>query len=309
MYIVRDKTTQKILHVNPAPVLQKLEGTDVYYLFDPATMEVGKAELQSVPEFFDIDHEGIVQPWTIERQIKEGVTTIPPEVKAVGNEVIPKTLAEKVADGTVTLKPTEKLIDDRIEQKTVAEQVAEGLIKIMPTQVVDGEMIREMTDGEKAAAGLIQIDPRLKVVGKLIVPKTPAELVKDKLLDLANDEKLEGDDIVKLTPREMLQEKRISLQAYKQALIQRYTESSLAERQKELPDHQILYAAIGVLDPGTVEKVRKIASEHAKTLEKAERAIDKAATADEADKIAGLGDWPKTRPLRTRVMRVGDVGG
>lgn len=308
MYIVRDSLTHRILHVNPAPVSQGLEGVDIYYQFDPATMEVGKGELQSVPEHFDIDNEGSIHPWTIERQIKEGVTTLPPDLKAVGDEVVQKTLAEKVADGTVTLKPTEKLVDDRIEQKTVAEQVDEGLVKLTPTQIVDGDMIREMTDGEKAAAGLIQIEPRLKVVGKRIVTKTPAELVKDKLLDLANDEKIEGDDIVKLTPREMLQEKRISLQAYKQALIQRYTESSLADRRKELPDHQILYAAIGALDPGTVEKVRKIASEHAKTLEKVARAIDKAATADEADKIASLGDWPKTRPLSTRVMRVGDVG-
>lgn len=307
MYIVRDKTTRKIIHVNPAPVSQKLEGTDVYYLFDPATMEVGKAEFQSVPEYFDIDRKGIILPWTLERQIKEGVTTLPPELKAVGDEAVPKTLAEKVADGTVKLKPTEKLLDDRIEPKTVAEQVAEGLIKLTRTQVLDGDIIREMTDGEKAAAGLIQIDERLKVVGKHIVPKTPAELVKDKLLELASDEKIEGDDIIKLTPREMLREERINLHAYKQALIQRYTEASLADRQKELPDHLLLYAALGALPPDTIERCRKAASEHAKTMDKIARAIEKAATAEEADRIADLGDWPKAMPPRQRVVRVSDA--
>src|SRR6478672_1761642 len=128
MYIVRNKATRKILHVNPAPVSQQLEGTDIYYQLDLATMEVARGELVGMPEHFDIDQQGTIVPWTLERQVREGVETLPPDLKAVGNDIVPKPLAEKVADGTVTLTPT---------------------------QVVDGEHLREMTQGEQAAAGLI----------------------------------------------------------------------------------------------------------------------------------------------------------
>lgn len=299
MYIVRDKATRKIIHVNPAPVSQELEGADVYYQLDPVTMEVGRGELSQVPEHLDIDERGLIVPWTLERQVKEGIKMLPPELKAVGDDIIPKTLADRVADGTLKLKPTEKLVGDRIDRKTGAEQVAEGLIKLAPTQVLEDDEIREMTEGEKAAAGLIQIAPHLKVVGKALVLKAPAELVRDKLIELAPDEKLNGDEIVKLTPREMLDEGRHNLQRYKQAVIERYTEASLAARRKELPDHQLLYAAIGALDAATVEKYRKIAATHVKALDHMEHAIEKASTADEVDAVAGLGEWPKVKLGRT----------
>jgi hypothetical protein len=293
MYIVRDKATGQNVHVNPAPVSQKLEGVDLYYRLDLTTMAVGRGELNEVPTHFDISEQGLIVPWTLERQVKEGVRALPPDQKAVGNDVVEKPLAQKVAEGLVKLKPTEKLVDDRIEPKTIAEQVAEGLIKLTPTQVVDGDVVREMTHGEKAAAGLVELDPRLKVVGKEIAFKTPAELVRDKLVKLADDEKVEGDEIVKLTPREMLAEGRYDLKRYKQAVLERFTEASLAARRKELPDHQLLYAAVGALDAATTEKYRKIATDHAKLLDKAAKDIEKASSADEVDNVAGLGDWPK----------------
>ena len=255
----------------------------------------------SLPQHFDIDERGLTVPWTLERQIKEGVRMLPSELKAVGDSIVEKTLAEKVADGVLKLKPAEKLVGDHIEQKTVAEQVAEGLITLTPTQVLDGDQIREMTEGEKAAAGLIKLDPYLKVVGKGIVPKTPAELARDKLIELAHDEAIKGDEIVELTPREMLEERRYDLERYKQAVIERYTEVSLDARRKQLPDHQLLYAAIGVLDAATVENYRKIASDHARALDQMTQAIGKASTPDEVDAIAALGDWPKERLHRVRV--------
>jgi hypothetical protein len=269
MYIVRDKATHRIIHVNPAPVSQGLEGTDIYYRLDLATMEVGRGEFFEAPRLFDIDAQGIVVPWTLERQIKEGRKTLPPDLKAVGNDIVPKPLAEKLTDGTV---------------------------KLTPTQVVDGEHIREMTQGEQAAAGLIQLEPHLKLAGKQIVPKTRADLARDKLIELASDEKIQGDEVVRLNLREMLAEGRIDLQGYKQAVIDRYTEVSLAARRNQLPDYQLLYAALGALDAATVEHHRKIAADHARALDQTTRSVQSAATADEVDKIAGLGDWSKREP-------------
>jgi hypothetical protein len=292
VYIVREKNTRKILHVNPAPVSQQLEGADIYFQLDPATMEVGEGDLAAVPEHFDIDERGQIMPWTLERQIKQGIRALPPELKAVGDRIVEKSLAEKIADGVVKMKPTEKLVGEHIEQKTVAEQVADGLIKLSPTQVVEEDDIREMTEGEKAAAGLIHLDPTLKVVGKAIVPKTRAELARDRLIELAPDEGVKGDEIVKLTPREMLKEGRLDLQRYKAAAIERHAQACLAARRKVVPDHELLYAAIGALEPSRVEKYRSIVSTFVKALDRATQAIQKASSADEVDAVPAAYESP-----------------
>jgi hypothetical protein len=307
MYIVREKATRKLIHVNPAPVSQQLEGTDIYYQLDPENMEVGHAELAEVPEYFDIRSDGTIVPWTLERQIKERVKLLPPELKAVGDQVVEKTLTEKVADGVIQLKPTEKLVDDTIQQKSITEQVADGTVQLSPTQIIDGEQIRQMTEGEQAAAGLIKLDPRMKLVGKTIVPKTSRELVRDKLVSLASDEKVQGDDVIKLTPRQMLTEGRHDLQRYKDAVLERYAQVSLAARQKSVPDYQLLYVAIGVLDSATADRYKKVASEHVRALEQMKQAIAKASTADEVDSVAALGDWPSPSPSRTN-SSVGGTG-
>jgi hypothetical protein len=306
MYIVRDKKTKKIVHVNPAPLSQRLEGPDIYYKFDPATMEVARGDLSVVPEHFDINAQGLIVPWTVQQEVEAGVRKLPPELKAVGDRLVQKTLAEKLKEGLVKLKPQEKVVGDRIEEKTVAEQVAEGLIKLSPTQVLDRNSIREMTDGEKAAAGLIKLGKDLKVVGKRIVPKSRAELAREKLIELEPDEKIQGDEVVRLTPRQMLDEKRLDLQEYKDIVIEQLTHASLEARREEIPDHELLYAALGLLDPARVEEYRKKVAASIKALDQAKAAVQKATTADQVQALAppdGSRGQRRTRRSVSKALR------
>ncbi len=310
MYIVRDRATKQIIHVNPAPVSQRLEGKDVYYQFDPETMEVGKGELPTVPDHFHIDKQGLIVPWSLQEKVKAGVLKLPPHQKAIGDRVVEKTLAEQVAEGIVTLKPTEKLVEDRIVPKSLAEQVAEGHIKLSPTQIVDGEHIREMTDGEKASAGLIKLEPHLKVVGKHISSKSRAELAREGLIKLEPDEKLVGEKVIKLTPRQLLDEGRTDLERYKEVVFERHGQACLEARRKVLPDHELLYAAIGAVSPERVEECRTTVAAYLDVLEQARVAIQQAATADEVDAVTPAYErLANKRPADTRPATPEKAGG
>jgi hypothetical protein len=286
VYIVRDRVTKQIIHVNPAPLAQRLEGRDIYYQFDPKTMEVGRGELPAVPDHFHINDEGGIVPWTLQERVAAGLLKLPPHQKAVGDRIVEKTLAEQVAEGVVALKPTETVRDNRIVPKSLTEQVTEGLIKLSPTQIVDEDQIREMTDGEKAAAGLIKLAPHLKLVGKHISPKSRVEMAREGLVKLAPDEKMVGEQVVKLTPRQMLDEGRTELKQYKEAVFERHNQACLEARRKVLSDHELLYAAIGAVSQERVEECRTIAASYIKALEQVGVAIQEAVTADEVDAVA-----------------------
>lgn len=96
MYIVIDKKTKEIIHVNPAPVSQGLRGEDVYFNFDAETMEIGKAELLQVPEHFKITPEGMLREYTLQETHDVGLITLNPTEKIVGNEIVAKTLTDQV---------------------------------------------------------------------------------------------------------------------------------------------------------------------------------------------------------------------
>lgn len=301
MYIVRDKATKKIIHINPAPLSQGLEGKDIYFQFDPATMEVGRGELPDVPDHFHISPRGEIIPWTLQEKVQAGVVKLPPNQKAVGDALVEKSVSEKVSEGLITLKPEEKLVGEEIVQKSLAEKVAEKLIKLAPTQVLEGESIREMTDAEKVAAGHIKLEKHLKVVGREIVPKSRAELVREKLATLDPDEKLQGDEVIRLTPRQQLDEGRIDLAQYKKDAIERHTQACLEARRKVLPDHELLYAAIGALPPERVTEYRATVQRFLAALEEAKNAIQKAKSADAVDEVPGnyerpLAERPPPRP-------------
>lgn len=285
MYIVRDKATKKVIHINPAPLTQNLQGQDIYYQLDPATMEVGRGELPSVPEYFHITGQGEIVPWTLQEKVAAGVVTLPLHQKAVGDTLVDKSVAEKVAAGLITLKPEEKLVGNDIVPKTMAERVVEKLIQLTPTQVLDGESIREMNDAEKVAAGLIRLDKTQKVVGREIVSKSRAELARDKLIQLDPDEKLQGEEVIKLTRRQMLDEGRIALEQYKQEAIERHVQAHLEARRKVLPDHELLYAAIGALGQDRVATYRATVESFLRPLEEAKVAIQKAKDANTVDAV------------------------
>jgi len=120
MYIVRDKTTQEILHRNPAPLSQALKGTEVYVHFDPDTMEIGKIE-GPVPEAFEINTYGDIVPTVVEPE---------PKQEPIWN----RPLEEQIAEGYRTLNTNQKLTEvdgeTQIIEKSLEEQAAEGLLMV-----------------------------------------------------------------------------------------------------------------------------------------------------------------------------------
>ena len=129
MYVVREKKSKKILHVNPAPLEQGLEGKEIYFDFDAKKMEVGRSDAP-LPEHFDISKDGEIVALGIEEKVKAGLIALQPDQKIELGEVVEKTLAEKVADGLVELKPDQKVEGDRIVARTAAEMMEEGLITL-----------------------------------------------------------------------------------------------------------------------------------------------------------------------------------
>ncbi|MCP3137399.1 hypothetical protein [Pyxidicoccus xibeiensis] len=285
MYIVRDKTTKKVIHVNPAPLSQALEGQDIYFQFDPKTMEVGRGDLPDVPSHFNIDAQGNIVLWTLQEKVAAGVVQLPPNQKMVGDTIVEKTLPEKVASGVITLKPEEKLVGDKIVEKSLAEKVAEKLVTLKPTQILEGESIREMTPGEQVAAGLITLDKTMKVVGGEITPKSRAELAREGLIPLAPDEGVQGDEIVKLTPRQLLDAGRITLAQYKEAMVQLHAQANLEARRKVLPDHELLYAAIGALPAERVTEYRTTVQGFVRAFDQSKLTILKATSASVVDAV------------------------
>jgi hypothetical protein len=143
MYIVRNKKTKEIIHVNPAPLSQQLKGKDVYYQFDGRTMEIGRIDAHELPAHYTINRKGeIVEP-SLQELVAHGIVKLAPDQKIVGNEIVPKTISEKVASGLIKLPPTYKIVgkgpDEVLVEKTLSEQVAEGLISLSPLQRVEGE--------------------------------------------------------------------------------------------------------------------------------------------------------------------------
>lgn len=161
MYLVRDKTTKELIHVNPAPLHQGLTDQEIYFKFDPATMEIGKTD-GSLPEHFEISEAG---------------------------DILELTLTKKVEAGLISLRPDEKLEDEQIVKKTLSEQAAEGLITLQPTQKIVGEgadeKIVDKTLSEQVTEGLKQLQPNQKLVGEEIVAKTIPEMLEDGSLTLA----------------------------------------------------------------------------------------------------------------------------
>ena len=139
MYVVRNKRTKEIIHVNPAPLSQQLEGVEVYFKFDPDTMEIGKTDAPEIPRDFNINEDGEIVALTVK-----------------------KPLSEQVDEGKITLAPTQKIVgegeNEQIVEKTFSEQVAEGLIELASNQKLVGEEIVEKTSREMFDEGLITLD-------------------------------------------------------------------------------------------------------------------------------------------------------
>ncbi|MCH8303730.1 MAG: hypothetical protein IIB94_01220 [Candidatus Marinimicrobia bacterium] len=162
MYIVRDKKTKKVIHVNHAPLSQKLSEKEIYFKFDGKKMEIGKTDRSELSEQFHINKKGEIVEFTLQDKVEAGILTLDPAEKVEGDQVVQKTLREKAAEGIITLEPDRKIVgegdDERIEQKTFIEKVAEGLVKLEPDQKLVGEEIVEKTSKEMLKEGIITLD-------------------------------------------------------------------------------------------------------------------------------------------------------
>jgi hypothetical protein len=143
MYIVRDKKTKAIIHVNPAPLSQKLKGKAVYFQYDRATMEIGSTDAYELPSHFTINKKGAIVEFTLQQLVDQGIMALAPDEKIVDNRIMHKTVAEKVAEGLIVLPPAYKIVgkgqDEKVVEKTLSEQVAEGLLTLSPLQTIMGE--------------------------------------------------------------------------------------------------------------------------------------------------------------------------
>jgi hypothetical protein len=206
MYIVRNKKTKEILHVNPAPLTQKLKGKEIYFKFDPKKMETGEID-GDLPEHFKIDEKGKIVEFTLQEKVETGIVALKPGQKMEDNQIVEKTLSEKAADGLITLSPTQKITGkgkhEKIVEKTLSEQIADGTKKLTPNQKLIGkgkdERIVEKTLSEQVKEGLITLEPGQKITGKgeneQIVEKSRQEQLDEGLITL---EKIKEEHIQRL---------------------------------------------------------------------------------------------------------------
>lgn len=182
MYIVRDKKTKKVVHINPAPLSQNLEGKDIYYKFDPKVMEIGKTD-GSLPEHFDINDKEEIIELTLNDLVEKGIVKIESHQKVKGNSIIDKTVSELVKEGLLKLQPNQKVEKNQIVEKSLKELVDDGVIKLTPTQKVKGNEIVEKSIGEQVKEGIIQLNEPFEYIdGDEIKKYSIKEIVEKKLL-------------------------------------------------------------------------------------------------------------------------------
>ena len=73
LYVVLNKKTKDILHIQPAALSQKLKGKDVYPDFNSKTMQLAKTDLQRLPDHFNVNKKGFIVEKTFEEKILEGI--------------------------------------------------------------------------------------------------------------------------------------------------------------------------------------------------------------------------------------------
>lgn len=222
MYIVRDKKSKKIIHINPTPPEFNLEGKEVYYQFNGKTMEIGKTGLRYVPEQFDINERGeIVDLSAQENPLNFQPLTEPLEIQ--------RTLSQQIAEGLITLSPQDKLVgeglDEKIVPKTLSEKVADSLITLQPEQKITGTGYDET-----------------------IVPKTIKELIQDNIIKLSDIPAMIENNGIGLAPEELLADELITFDYYKKMKIDQFSEMSFDIRESFLPDYKIQNSLLGVYD-------------------------------------------------------------
>lgn len=143
MYIVRNKKTKELIHINPAPLDQNLDGKKIFFKYDPKKMEIGKTD-GLLPEYFDINENGQIVELTIQDLVEKGVIKLEAHHKIVENSIVDKTVSELVKEGLLKLQSNQKIEKNKIVEKSLKEQVKEGIIKIdEPFEYIAGDEIKK----------------------------------------------------------------------------------------------------------------------------------------------------------------------
>ena len=237
MYVVIDKETRAIIHINPAPVSQQLKGQDVYYDFDAATMEIGEADIAQIPEHFKLTPEGLLREYSLQEKYDAGLIQLSPMEKIVGDQIVPKTLTEQIDEGILTLASNEKIIgtgeEETIVFKTLSEQVQEGILPLTPEQKIVGEGANEQIvakrPSELVAEGLLEVAPTQKIVEEhdteRVVEKLLSEQIAEGLIPLSPKQKLigegYGEEIVEKSKQELLDEGIITIAELREEAIRK----------------------------------------------------------------------------------------
>lgn len=182
MYIVRDKKTKKILHNNPAPLVQNLGNKEVYFKFDPKKMEIGKTD-GSLPEYFDINEKEEIVELTLPDLVERGFVKLESHQKIVNNKIVDKTVSELLKEGLLKLQPNQKIEKNQIVQKLLKELVDDGVVKLSPGQKVKGNEIVEKSLQEQVKEGIIKLNEPFEYVdGNEIKRYSGKQVIEKKLL-------------------------------------------------------------------------------------------------------------------------------
>ncbi len=229
MYVVRDKNTKKIIHINNAPLSQELTGEDVYYQYDAQTMEIGKTDDPTLPEHYKFTDQGEIKELSTQEKVEAGIITIERHQEVKEEDVVEKSLSQQVSEGLVILESHQKLIE-----------------------TVEGEIIAEKTPTELINENLLILHPTQKIIGEgadeQIVEKTLEEQLADGALILDPGERIVDNKVVAFTPKELHDQEFIDLEEYKKMMIDHYSEMSFELREELIPEYKLTNASLGLYD-------------------------------------------------------------
>lgn len=158
MYIVIDRQTKSILHVNRAPFSQDLSQQEVYHRFDGSIMQIGKTDATELPEYYSINEQGEIVEMDLEEQVRKGYVKLEPHQKVLNGEVVNKNTGELVADGLLEPGITQKIVNDEIVMMSTEEQVRKGLIPFDRTrQKIENSVIVDITPEELLRESTISV--------------------------------------------------------------------------------------------------------------------------------------------------------
>lgn len=266
MYVVRDKKTKKIIHINPAPLSQKLGKMDIYYKFDNQTMEIGKTDLPELPKNFKIDSKGIIIAMSLKEQVKAGIIQLNENQELLGDKIVEKSISQKVKDGIIELLPSQKIVgkgsEEKIVEKTPSEMISEKIIELAPNQTIKGTKENEV-----------------------IAQKSLHEQLKEGLIKLGPNQRIVDDQIVTYSIKKMVDQGLIDFNEYKKRKIEEFSELSFEIRETLIPEYKLVNVGLNIYDENETDSIKATIQAFRKEFYRLKVAIEKAKTVKEVEAV------------------------